>query len=153
MPHKTNFSKNGNIYTWFGEKNKSIYQADYIDSIVLIPNSNAFKLSLEGFVSGLVVRQPFPKYDIIVNDTLIGKTTGVFVKFGAGDRGLKYKTVFYYITMADHKYHWFSIFNEGDPNEADNEYFWNSIRFNSDGIRERDFTLDKIHLKKLEKIF
>ena len=104
MPHKTDFSKNGNICAWFGEKNKSVYQVDYIDSIVLIPNSNSFKLSLEGFVSGLVIRPPFPKYDVTVNDTLMGRTIGVFVKFSAGDRGLKYKTVFYYITMADHKY-------------------------------------------------
>lgn len=133
-----------------GQLNSSFYGFQYYDTIfAIIENSENFRISLLGFISGRASDSALKGYSALVTDTTIGGTGGLMGKFTTNDTSQLYKQIYYYTTIANDRYCWFYVYSPSikEHNEGIN-YFFQSIKFVTEKLKEKKFKLTPVYLKK-----
>ena len=147
LPANSKYSKSSYIKAIGGEANSNFYGFQYYDTIFLpIENENQFQISLTGFISGRTSDQKLKKYNATVIDTMINATRGLMAKFITNDNSEAYKQIYYYATIANNKYYWFYVYSPfSKGNDEEIKFFFKSIMFDSEKVKEKSFKLTPVH--------
>lgn len=137
------------VKAYSGELKSNFYALQYYDSIFLpIETERAFQISLIGFISGKCGDSILKGYSALVTDTAIGGTVGIMGKFIANDTSKYYKQAYYYVTLANNHYYWFYAFITSLEDIREMKFFFDSIKFDSENLKEKTFKLTPVYLKK-----
>ena len=150
LPADSKYANSSNVRSFGGEINGNFYGFQYYDTIFLsIENENQFQISLTGFLSGRVSDPALKRYNVTVVDTSVGGTHGLMAEFKTKDTSESYKHIYYYVTLANNHYYWFYVYSPlvKDSYEEMN-FFFKSILFNSEKLKEKSFKLTPVHLQK-----
>lgn len=133
-----------------GQLNSNSYGFQYYDSILLkVPDEHMFQISLLGFISGRSSDSTLKGYSALVIDTSIGGTKGLMAKFTTDNNSKNYKQIYYYVTMANNRYCWFYALSPStEENNEGINFFFKSIKFNSERLKEMEYRLTPVYLKK-----
>jgi hypothetical protein len=147
---KSKYTKSSFVKSFGGEAGANFYGFQYYDTILLpIETENQFQISLTGFVSGRASDPALKKYDGTVVDTLVGGTKGLMAHFTTNDTLETYKQICYYVTIANSQYYWFYVYSPSSKyNDEGINFFFRSIIFDSDRLKEKAHKLTKVNLKK-----
>jgi hypothetical protein len=150
LPITSQYVKSSFIEGYAGELNKKFYGFNHYDTVFLpIETEKQFEVSLVGFVSGRISDSALKSYDVIVVDTSIGRSTGLFATLTTKETSAYYKQIYFYVTLANNQYYWFYTYSPF-LHQADNEtdFFFKSIVFSWEKLKERSFKLPPIYLTK-----
>jgi hypothetical protein len=148
LPVNSESRQSSFIKAFGGELNSNFYGLQYYDSTFhKIENEHSFQISLTGFMSGRAGDSMLKGYSALVIDTAIGGTVGLMGKFTSTDSSKFYRRVDYYVTLANNHYYWFYAYSTSPKNEKEIDSFFNSIKFDSDKLKEKTFKLTPIYLK------
>jgi len=133
-----------------GEVKENFFGLQHYDTVFLpINNEELFQISLTGFISGRVSDTTLKKYNVVVVDTTFGGTKGLLAKFTTRDTSEFYRLVYFYVTLANNKYYWFYVHSPySNDNNEEISYFFKSILFDSEKLKEKSFKLTKVYLTK-----
>ena len=149
LPKDFEYTKSTYVEAFDGEKNSNYYGFQYYDTIfVQIADENAFQISLTGFISGRVSDPDLKKYNVTVIDTSINSTKGLMAKFTTNDTTETYRQIYYFVTMANNQYYWFYAYTPLVKEDEEVDYFFQSILFNNEHLKEKSFKLTPVHLQK-----
>lgn len=150
LPLNSQYTKSQFIKNYTGQLNSDYYTLQYYDTVYLpIENERQFEISLQGFVSGRSSGPALKGYSALIVDTLIGNTNGLFAIYKTKDTAKYYKEQRYYVTIVNNHYYCFFLYSPYVFNENTRaDFFFRSIRFEADKIKERNYRLPKIYLKK-----
>jgi len=146
-------SKNENssfIRAFGGEINSNFYGFQYYDTIFQsVENEHQFQISLTGFLSGRTSDPTLKRFSVVIVDTSIGGTKGLMAKYTSNDTLEAYKRIYYYVTLANNLYYWFYTYSPFSKTSDDGiNYFFKSIEFDSQNLKEKSFKLTPVHLEK-----
>ena len=150
LPAKTEHQATSFIRAFGGEIDATFYGFEYYDTIFnRITTANQFQIALTGYISGRISDPALKRYDVTVVDTSIGQTQGLLAKFITSDTSEAYKQVYYYVTIANNHFYLFYVYTPFPKfNDKNIEFFFRSIKFNSNKIQEKPFKLTPVNLKK-----
>jgi hypothetical protein len=147
-----NFQSGQSAYVkgFAGQLNSNSYGFQYYDSILLpIKDEHMFQISLLGFISGRAADSSLKGYSALVIDTSIGGTKGLMGKFTTSESSKIYKQIYYYVTMANNRYCWFYAYASSTKGNIEEiNFFFKSIKFDSEKLKEKQFKLTPVYLKK-----
>ena len=150
LPAKSEYNKSSFVKAFGGEVNSNYYGFQYYDTIFLpIENEEKFKISLTGFISGRTSDPTLQKYNVTVVDTIINSITGLMATYTTTDTSKAYKKIYYYVTIANNQYYWFYAYSPFlKDNDEGIKFFFKSIMFSYEKLKEKSFRLPPIHLTK-----
>jgi hypothetical protein len=133
-----------------GKLDSIFFSTRHFDTTFLeINNETNFRITLEGVISGRSSNPSFKGYSVIVVDTIIGNTSGLYAKYITSDSTQFFKEENCYVTIANNHFYWFFTYSQSPNNrKKDIDYFFASIQFNTQNIKERNYKLPKIYLQK-----
>ena len=150
LPASAQSRQSGYIKAFTGELNSNYYGFQYYDTIISpIEDSEIFRIALLGFISGRASDSTLKGYSALVTDTSIGGSSGLMGKFTTNETLQFYKQIYYYATIANDRYCWFYAYSPSNKeNNEEVRYFFNSIKFVSEKLKEKKFKLAPVYLKK-----
>jgi hypothetical protein len=149
LPVDFQSSQAGYVRAVAGQLNSNYFGFQYADTIMAsIKDSDAFRISLVGFLSGRASDSTLKGYKAIVKDTTLGGTVGLMAKFTTNDLTKHYKQVYYFATMANDRFCWFYAFATAKENIGDVSVFFNAIQFDTKNVKESKFQMEPVHLEK-----
>lgn len=133
-----------------GQIDSIFFGFQYYDTVFrTIKNGNEFRVALIGFINGRTEDPSLKKYDVIVVDTILNGTKGLMARYTTNDTTKNYKQVYYYVTMANNQFYWFYVYTPWTiVNDKKILYFFGSIKFHTDTLKEKPFSLSKVYLSK-----
>lgn len=150
LPANFQSAQSAYIKAFAGELNSNFYGFQYYDTIISpIEDSEIFRVTLLGLISGRASDSTLKGYSALVTDTSIGGSNGLMGKFTTNDTSQFYKQIYYYATIANDRYCWFYAYSPSNKeNNEEINYFFKSIKFVSEKLKEKKFKLIPVYLKK-----
>jgi hypothetical protein len=150
LPTNSQTGQSAYVKAFAGQLHSNFYGFQYYDTVIaIIKDSDIFRIALLGFISGRASDSTLKGYSALVTDTSIGGTSGLMGKFTTNDTSQLYKQIFYYATIANDRYCWFYAYSPSSKeNNEEINYFFRSIKFASEKLKESKFKLTTVYLKK-----
>ena len=143
LPSNYQYEEQDIIKGYIGNIEDEYFSVSYYDTIMKVSNAEDFKISLTGFAQSMTKRVPQGQYQIVLSDTSIGKTKGIFIRFIANADAMYAKNMICYVTLANN--HFYSFLST-DPKDSKKEvlktHFYSMIKFDSEKIIETQYLLD-----------
>ena len=150
IPKTAKYDESSFVKGFGGEINANYFGFQYYDTIFKpITTEKQFQLSLTGFMSGRTSDPALKKYNVTVVDTSVGGTKGLMARFTTNDRSEIYKQIYYYVTIANDHYYLFFVYSTLLKNKDEEiNFFFKSIKVDSEKLKETPFKMAPVHLKK-----
>ena len=148
LPKEHKFEKQDIIKSFIGTIGEEYFSVSYYDTTMKVSNAEEFRISLTGFAHGLTRRVPQNEYQISLNDTAIGNTKGIFIRFTANSNADYLKDMVCYATMANNHFYSFTSTVPADPKVVNlKTHFFKKIHFEAEKIKETRYQLNAILVK------
>ncbi len=150
LPAQATYAVSDYVKAFGGGVNSNYYGFQYYDTIFL-PNDNEekFQTSITSFINGRIADPTLKKYNVTVVDTVLNSTKGLLAKYTTTDISEAYKQIYYFVTMANSRFYGFYVYSPfATDNDEELKFFFRSIRFNPEKIKERSFRLKPVYFTK-----
>jgi hypothetical protein len=142
LPKTVNFTQQSFIQSYSGFADNHQFTFNYYDTAMNVKDSQTLKISLNGFMHGVLMQVSDSQFVIQASDAKIGGLPGILVELIARDTTAPIQQLIYFATMANRHYYSFSSATRWyDKSRSTAEKFFGSIRFQLDRIEESKYDL------------
>ena len=141
----SNFSTSQILFVqeYNGEEGDYVYVVRHYDTTMKVESEERFKVSLIGFVDGMLQDSSLAGYKIIINDTSIGSTKGLFVKLNSRGNQSTFKHIYFYVTIANGHFYVFNALSQATVEKSSQiNLFFQSILFDPKKINESSYSFN-----------
>lgn len=147
LPKNATFTQQSFVKTYSGFADDYQFTFNYFDTTMNVKDSEDLKISLNGFIKGVLMQVSDTQFLIQAADAKIGGLPGILIELIAKDSTAPIRQLFYFVTMANsHFYSFSSATRLYDKSRETAERFFGSIRFELDRIKENKYDIKSMSL-------